>query len=120
MMPRKTIEVILARGRFWFSLAAQDQSQKSLESDAKKKFEEARKENFEKARKDFIARELAPKEPEVYLQQASAAMYKGESGYDDARRILKDGLENIPTGCDLQLMSSLNNQSDIPEKRVRI
>ena len=107
----------LARGRFWFSLAAQDQSQKSLESDAKKKFEEARKENFEKARKDFDkARELAPKEPEVYLQQASAAMCKGESGYDDARRILKDGLENIPTGCDLQLMSSLKNQSDIPKE----
>jgi tetratricopeptide (TPR) repeat protein len=73
--------------------------------------------NLEKAREDFeMARKLAPREPEVYLQQASAAMYKEKSGYDDARRILKDGLENIPTGCDLRLMSSLNDQSDIPKE----
>ena len=120
----------LARGRFWLDLAARDQSQKSLESDAKKDFEKAR--------------ELAPTEPEVYLQQARTAMSEGKSGYDRARRILKDGLKNVPTskeiyealaniefragnlneaidvlelgvkGIDLRLMPSLKDVSGIP------
>ena len=73
----------LARGRFRLDLAARDQSQKALESDANTDFERARA--------------LAPAEPDVYLQQARSALSAGKAGYDRARRILKDGLKNAPT-----------------------
>lgn len=80
----------LARGRFRSSLAARNPSRKSSTSEAKKDFEKARSE----AKKDFEeARKLAPAEPEAYLLLARAAMDKGKVAYDEARRILKDGLE---------------------------
>ena len=70
----------LARGRYRLAIAARDQSQKALTSDADKDFEKARK--------------LAPSKPEVYLQLAQAAMAKSKSAYNEARRILEDGLKN--------------------------
>ena len=77
----------LARGRFWLNLAASDPSQKSLESDAKKDFEKAAT--------------LAPTEPDVYLQQFRTAVSEGKSGYDRARRLLKEGLKKIPTSREI-------------------
>ncbi len=77
----------LARGRFWRDLAASNQSQKSLESNAKKDFDWARK--------------LAPTEPEVYLEQYRTAVTEGKSGYDRARQVLQDGLKNVPTSKEI-------------------
>ena len=69
----------LARGRFWLGLAASNPSQKSLESDAKKDFEKAR--------------ELAPTEPVVYLQQFWTAVNEGKSG------IRQEQVEYSKTDC---------------------
>ena len=68
----------LARGR-WLATAPRNQSQKSLAPDAQKDFEKAR--------------QLAPSEPEVYLQLAQAAMNRSKLGYNEARTILEDGLK---------------------------
>jgi cellulose synthase operon protein C len=69
----------LARGR-WRAVAARDQSQKSLALDAEKDFKKARA--------------LAPSQPEVYLQLAKVAMDKSKPDYNEARRILEDGLKH--------------------------
>ncbi len=122
----------LVRGRFRLDLAARDQTQKSLESDANKDFEKAR--------------ELARYEPDVYLQQAQSAMSTEKSGYDRARQILRDGLKHAPTakaiyetlvelelraghlneaidvlelgvqGIELRMMLTLKNAGEIPAK----
>ena len=69
----------LARGRYRLAIATRDKSQKSLALDAVKDFEKARN--------------LAPSEPEVYLQLARAAMEGSKSDYDQARQILENGLK---------------------------
>jgi cellulose synthase operon protein C len=122
----------VVRGRFRLDLAARDQAQKSLESDANKDFERARV--------------LAPAEPDVYLQQAHSALSTEKSGYDKATQILRDGLKNVPTskaiyetladieiraghlngaidvlelgvqGIELRVISALKDSSEIPAK----
>jgi cellulose synthase operon protein C len=88
-----------ARGRFRLAVAMHhNPSQKTLERDATNEFEQARK--------------LDPTEPEVYLQLAQAVTRKGKSGYEEARRILEDGLAK--TSCDLQLILSLSDKSNLP------
>jgi tetratricopeptide (TPR) repeat protein len=69
----------LARGR-WLAVAARNQSQKSLALDAEKDFKKARA--------------LSPSEPEVYLQLAQVALDRSKPDYNEARRILEDGLKN--------------------------
>jgi cellulose synthase operon protein C len=81
----------LARGRYRLAIAGRDRSPKSLTLEAENDFKKARKE----AESDFKkARKLAPEEPEVYLQLAKAAMDESKSAYNEARRILEDGLKH--------------------------
>jgi cellulose synthase operon protein C len=77
--PKEAYRGYLARGRYHLAIATRDQSQKSLALGAVKDFQKAR--------------ELAPSEPEVYLQLARAAMVNSKSDYNGARQILENGLK---------------------------
>jgi tetratricopeptide (TPR) repeat protein len=75
--------VYLARGNYRLALAARDQSQKSLRSDANKDFQ--------------TARQRAPKEPEIYLCLAKSVSDPSQpkDNQDEVKRILEDGKKNV-------------------------
>jgi tetratricopeptide (TPR) repeat protein len=82
--------VYLARGRDRLKLAHREPARQSLLSDARSDFENARK--------------LAPGDPTVYLGLADIAIRGSKASYDEATRILEDGLQHAPDSEPLYLM----------------